>query len=212
MQYIGIDLAWSEHNTSGVALIENGKLIYANTLIGLENIINFIKKYPNAIVGIDAPLKIENETGNRDIEKQFLKDFSKYKLGVYPINKNLLLKTCKILAGVEVQKAIPQKLGVTLFEVYPHATILKCFNNNKVLPYKAKKGRDTQFIKSQLKILHGYLNNVIDMDLDISFEELKGKKIKDCEDILDAITCAYTLMYCEKNPCKIYGEIFKVAL
>lgn len=208
MKYIGIDLAWSQKNNSGIALLEENKLLFCDVMKGIENISEFVNQYPDSIVGVDAPLCVDNETGNRTIEKEFLKDFARYKLGVYPVNKQLLGKSGSI-AGVELTTKIYQKLGSTLFEVYPHATILQLFHG-KVLPYKRKKGRDTNFIKKQLNLLQNYLLEVIDGDFAVDISKLKGCKLKEHEDKLDAIVCAYTVYYCHTNECQTYGNIFQV--
>ena len=206
--FIGIDLAWSDNNPSGVALLENNKVLFCDTMTGVDSIAKFINNYPDAIVGIDAPLLIENETGNRDIEKAFLQDFAKHKLGVYPVNKKLLTFNGKI-TSLELVDKIPQNLGINLFEVYPHATILQCFHKS-VLPYKRKKGRDTNFIRTQLQLLQNYLNEVLKNSLKDDISNLKGSKLKQHEDKLDALVCAYTLYYCFQNNCKKYGDIFLV--
>ncbi len=209
MLYIGIDLAWNPDNYSGVSLLDENKVLYSDTMQGLENIINFIAQYPEAQVGIDAPLKVSNETGNREIEKEFLKDFASKKLGVYPVNRSLLLKNNGVIAGEVISDNIPQKLGESLFEVYPHATIMNCFHGT-VLPYKRKKGRDTAFIKEQLSILQQYLLKSLEGDFIEDIHKLKGESLKRYEDRLDAIVSAYTLYICDTFSYKLYGEIFKV--
>lgn len=211
MQYIGVDLAWSAYNNSGIALLEDNKIIISKVVSNLDEVIDFIKNYPNAIIGVDAPLTVPNESGNRDIEKEFLKDFSTKKLGVYPVNRKLLTKNCSIIAGEYLASNIPQKLGESLFEVYPHATIMECFHGS-VLPYKRKNGRDTAFIKTQLNILENYLTSNLEGEFQEDITHLKGVKLKQYEDKLDALVCAYTLFYCKNNPHKTYGGIFKVPL
>jgi len=160
-------------------------------------------------VGVDAPLSVSNEIGNRDIEKEFLKDFSSKKLGVYPVNRKLLTKYSEFIVGEELAKNIPQQLKKSLFEVYPHATILECFHG-EVLPYKKKQDRSIEFIKSQLQILENYLSSVLEGDFKEDISLLKGKSLKSYEDKLDALVSAYTLYYCENNSHKLYGGIFKV--
>jgi len=209
MYYIGIDLAWSEDNNSGVATLEDDEVVYVDTIRGTSEIANFIGNYPDAKVGVDAPLYVPNETGNRDIEKEFLRDFSSKKLGVYPVNRELLKQKNGSIVGEVLASKIGQKLGDTLFEVYPHATIMNCFHGS-VLPYKRKSGRDVKFIKGQLDILQNYLLENLKGDFAVDISKLKGKRLKDHEDKLDAIVCAYTLYYCDKNSCKKYGGIFKV--
>lgn len=91
--YIGIDLAWGEKNPSGfcVASPSNNKLkiLDAKLLYTIDEIIDEILKYKDhkLYIGIDAPLVVPNESGNREIEKQFNKDFAKYKISMLPANK-----------------------------------------------------------------------------------------------------------------------------
>lgn len=209
MYFIGIDLAWSANHLSGVALIEDDEVLFCDTMDSLEEIVQFIEKYPDAKVGVDAPLSIPNQIGNREIEKLFLKDYSSKKLGVYPVNRNLLENDLGIIRSEKLVDMIPQKLGLNIFEVYPHVTILECFHG-KVLPYKRKKNRDINFIKEQLNILQNYLIATVKGNFAVDIYKLKGKSLKNHEDKLDAIVCAYTLAYCEKNPYKLYGDIFIV--
>ena len=80
------------------------------------------------------------------------------------------------------------------------------FNDHKILPYKRKKGRDTEFIKEQLLIYKKYLSQTVYsheiLKQDIS--TCRGQKLKDYEDKLDAITCAYCMYYCKDNEAKFY--------
>jgi predicted RNase H-like nuclease len=119
MYYIGVDLAWSDTNLSGVSLIQDSRVVFCETMDSLEEIAAFICHYPNAHVGIDAPLFVPNQTGNREIEKEFLKDYSSQKLGVYPVNRNLLKDSDGLIRSEKLVEMIPQELGKNLFEVYP---------------------------------------------------------------------------------------------
>ena len=209
MYYIGIDLAWSQNNFSGIALLKDDEVIYCDVIKELDEISNFINQYPDAKVGIDAPLLVENITGSREVEKQFLRDFSSKKLGVYPVNRTLLEKINGYIAGEILASKIPQKLGISLFEVYPHATIMQCFHGS-VLPYKRKSGRNTAYIKEQLNILQNYLLQYLKGDFAVDISKLKGIGLKHHEDKLDAIVSAYTLYHCQNNSYKLYEDIFLV--
>lgn len=209
MYYIGVDLAWSDNHLSGIAVIQENKVIFCDTMDTIDEIAFFLQQYNDAQVGVDAPLYIPNQTGNRDIEKLFLKDYSAKKLGLYPVNRDLMQNSSGVIRSESLVELIPHKLGENLFEVYPHVTILECFHG-KVLPYKRKKGRDTQFLKEQLNILQNYLLDRLDGDFAVDIDKLKGKALKSHEDKLDAIVCAYTLKHCSSNPYKLYGDIFMV--
>jgi len=217
--YIGIDLAWGEKNLSGFCVLspQNKKLkiLDIRLIKSIDEIILEIQKYKGykIYVGVDAPLVVPNETGNREIEKNFNKDFAKYKISMLPANRKLLTKYSPNIRSEELYKRLDgdgfkrdYNSNKVIFEVYTHSTIAMCFNNHKILPYKRKKGRNTEFIKEQLEIYKNYLKKVISSH-DIFKEDLsliKGQKLKDYEDKLDAITCAYCMYYCQDNTHKFY--------
>lgn len=217
--FIGIDLAWGEKNPSGFCVLtpEDSKLktLDLKLIYDLDEIVLEISKYLSykIYIGIDAPLIVPNETGNRAIEKNFNKDFSKYKISMLPVNRNLLTKYTKQIRGELLYEKLcdlgfqrDYKHKRVVFEVYPHATIAQCFNANKILPYKRKKGRDILFIKEQLSIYQKFLQSVSipSSFLKIDLTLLKGKKLKGYEDMLDAFTSAYTLYHCKHYSHKLY--------
>ena len=218
--YIGIDLAWGEKNLSGFCVMDAQCRILELDLIKesdvmLHKIFEYQKEFA-VKVGIDAPLAVNNIHGNRDIEKLFLKDFSKYKISMLPINRMIMLKIASSMKA--------PKLGIhllehgfnfnmdssnTLSEVYTHSTIAVLFNDYKIIPYKRKKGRSTAMIRSALEYYRKCLQFISGAETffaeDIS--KLKGAALKDYEDQLDAITCAYTMLYADHHPkrCKTYN-------
>ena len=220
--YIGIDLAWGENNPSGICALEKAldsdklQILEIQLLFSIKDILEFITSYEeyNIHIGVDAPLVIPNESGNREIEKKFNKDFATYKISMLPVNRKLIQKFSPKLRSEELFLEL-EKLGFSrdmtsdksIFEVYTHSTIAVCFNDYKILPYKRKKGRDTAFIKEQLRIYQSYLLSVIDSHtvLEEDLELLKGKKLKNYEDLLDSITCAYCIYYSQKNRVKFYA-------
>jgi predicted RNase H-like nuclease len=208
--FIGIDLAWKRKNRSFIIAIKGMNAtptVIDTTYADFDEIDPYIKQYDptSTLIGIDAPLIVNNESGNRQTEIDFLKDYAKYGLGVYPVNRQLLLKTYGVLTGVELFTKMP---SYSFIEVYPHATILNLFHNQKVLPYKYKKGRNKAFYIEQLEIYTDYLSGVIDnINLKL-FDTSTLKTLKHYEDYLDSITCAYTVYYCEKYPelCQKFGS------
>ena len=217
--YIGIDLAWGEKNLSGFCVLtpldNKLEILEVKLLSSLDEILNEIKKYSQnqVYIGVDAPLLVPNQTGNREIEKEFNKDFAKYKISMLPVNRDLLTKFSSEIRSENLYEKL-HKLGYkrdlnatkAIFEVYPHSTIAQCFNKQKILPYKRKKGRDTTFIKQQLYIYQSYLKAVADKNqfFQVEIEKLKGQSLKNYEDMLDAFTSAYTLFYCKRNKYKVY--------
>jgi predicted RNase H-like nuclease len=194
MVIIGIDLAWSRNNFSALTLLRDNQLLNTVYLKSDKEILQFITTHRPDIIGVDAALEVKNEIGNRIIENMILKDFAKYKLGIYPINKKIMNK---LYGGSRAEELFSQLSSYTLrknlFEVYTHATIIRCFTKNRVLPYKKKRGRTTPFIKEQLQLLQEYLDSVIyNMPL-YDIKDSKSKDLKEIEDRLDSIVCAYTI-------------------
>ena len=217
--FIGVDLAWGEKNLSGFCVLQESKakleILDIKLLKSIDDIVDEIKKYKNfkIHVGVDAPLLVPNEIANREIEKNFNKDFARYKISMLPVNKKLLTKHISIIRSEELFNKLSEygfkrdyNSDKVIYEVYPHSTIAMCFNNHEILPYKRKKGRDTAFIKEQLEIYKNYLKKEIRtheiFKKDVS--KLRGQSLKDYEDQLDACICAYTLHYCQNGDSKFY--------
>lgn len=150
--YIGIDLAWGEKNPSGFSVATPSKnklkILDAKLLYSIDEITKEISKYldSNIFIGIDAPLVVPNESGNREIEKEFNKDFAKYKISMLPANKKLLSKYSPEIRSIKLYEKLSElgfkrdyKAQKTVFEVYTHSTIAMLWNEHKILPYKRKK-------------------------------------------------------------------------
>lgn len=217
--YIGIDLAWGDKNLSGFCVLvpykKSLKIIDIKLLKSINDIVDEIQKYKNdkVCIGLDAPLLVPNEDGNRECEKLFNKDFAKYKISMLPVNRTLLTKYNSNIRSEELFKRLKEdgfkrdyNSDKVIFEVYPHSTIAMLFNNHQILPYKRKKGRDVGFIREQIDIYKKYLAKVVypHKILKSDIAAFKGQGLKDFEDMLDAITCAYTIYFCQNNEARFY--------
>jgi len=204
--FIGIDLAWKRRNRSYVVVLDSMANIIHSHSLSFDEIAPFLQQHidpSEAIIGVDAPLIVNNESGNRCTEVEFLKSYSKYKLGAYPVNRRLLTKSYGLIVGEELSKILK---AYELVEVYPHATILNLFNDAKVLPYKYKKGRNKAFYMEQLVRYTGFLESVTpNLDKKL-FDGSTLKTLKKYEDYLDSITCAYSLYYANKYNYESYGS------
>ena len=183
--YIGIDLAWRENNLSGFCVLESNpkskklKILDLKLLKSIDEIAQEIQKYKDSqvYVGIDARLVIPN-IRSEDLYKK--------------------------LVAIGFQRDF--KNDKVVFEVYTHATIAMLFNNHKILPLKRKKGRNAAFIREQLDIYKKYLSKVFFTHavFKIDISTLKGQKLQDYEDMLDALLCGYAMYYCRFNGAKFY--------
>ena len=226
MLFVGIDLAWSEKNSSGIAIIEgdekSGKLISCNILKSDKEIIDYINKFTKgkeAIISIDAPLVVPNEKGRRFAEELVGILFRKYNAGAHPTNRKRLSSFTGKIRGEEISKLLGsigfkhnpyiKKFEKTrkFFEVYPHPSMVVLFNLDRILQYKLKPKRDYNFryeefnkYKNHLKNLNNPLIKLTKEILQEDITKLKSQKLKDFEDKLDSIFCAYLAYYSWVNP------------
>ncbi|MBE0447672.1 MAG: DUF429 domain-containing protein [Actinobacteria bacterium] len=95
MNFVGIDLAWKISNISrngtGLAAIDgDGRLVGVGLAATDDEILSFVHKHAgdSCAVGIDAPLIVANESGQRPVERLLIV------LGTpaYPANRNLFAR------------------------------------------------------------------------------------------------------------------------
>lgn len=235
MYFIGIDLAWSKNNGSGVAILNgdsigaeliNYSIRYSNEDI-LEYILDIIQDN-DAIISIDAPLIVPNNEGRRPAEAEIGRLFRKFNAGAYPSNRVLFNKIYGGIRGEELSLLLENKGfiqnpylgqfqdGKYFFEVYPHPSMCVLFNLEKILRYKPKAKRDYETRYSEFEKYINHLLKIKDLIitgdlLKTDFRKLKSKKLKNFEDTLDGIFCAYLSYYFWKNSdkCKCCGDLEK---
>lgn len=237
MLFIGIDLAWSDKNGTGVAIIEGDKnkahFVSGDILLSESDIIRYIKgktKGNCAIIAIDAPLVVPNEGGRRLAEEIVGMLFRKYDAGAHPANRKRLSSWSGKIRGEEISKALEESGfkhdpyirrfddGRKFFEVYPHPSMVVLFKLNRILRYKAKPKRDYEFRWKEFRKYQLCLKNLenasppLFLPKDIvekDVETLKARALKDYEDLLDAIFCAYIAYYYWANPdkCSVLGNL-----
>lgn len=237
MLFVGVDLAWSDKNNTAITIIEGnkeqGKII--KTLSGVwsdKQIIKNIEKEvkdSKAFISIDAPLKVPNENGNRVAEKLTNSLFRKYEAGAHPANRSHL-KEYGGLRGEEIVKLLeekgfqhkpeinPKTKENIVFEVFPHPATVVLFDLRKTLKYKPRANRDYNFRWKEFQRFQKNIKNLSKEEpplitpklLEKDVTELKGKSLKEYEDILDSIICAYVAYYYwywGKEKCAILGSM-----
>ena len=235
---VGIDLAWSPRNTSGLAVAERSgrgwRLREVQDALGdNREILAYIEKKVGAgpaIIAIDAPLVVPHRTKGREGDRVVTRVFGPSDAGVYPATQKYmgrygakriwdltrdlerigLFHHCRVLQGKETRQ---------FFETYPHAASVALFNLAKTLKYKVRQGRtyETRWaafreLESCLRGLRTFdppLDNV-DPFLERDLTQRKGKTLKEYEDRLDAILCAYVAAYYwtwGTERCAIFGTL-----
>jgi len=169
MLFIGIDLAWSPENESGIAAIAGegtkGELIGFGICRRDEEILSFIDHLVGegyALVAIDAPLIVPNSYGFRPVEKEIIKLYRKADATPYPANRRRLcihgrirgeelatkLKGLRFEHNPYISKFQSTR---TFFEVFPHPAMLTIFRLKKILKYKERANRSYEMRWKELK-------------------------------------------------------------
>ncbi len=81
MHYVGVDLAWGEKGTTGLAAVdEDGVLLDVTERGSDEEIHGWLQPWvaDDCLVAIDAPIVVNNLTGNRPCESLIGKYFGRY--------------------------------------------------------------------------------------------------------------------------------------
>lgn len=221
---MGLDLAWTPHRETGVCVLEE-----AEGVVNLRELHCDIKSPEefatlcesfgeDVVVAVDAPLVVKPE---RRAEAELAKVYGAKHAGAYSANLPFL---CKMngLAGPHLAKELcerrfeldPAKLsskarGRFALEVFPHPAHVEMFGLAMALKYK--KGR-VACRKTALSQYQVHLAELLSRELPLVLKAplvremlhaealvAKGKALKNLEDRLDAVTCAYIAYHCWRH-------------
>jgi predicted RNase H-like nuclease len=223
MRYIGLDLAWSARNPTGAAVIQgeaatSGKLTRTALLGGDDEVIAFVVEQAGddpALVAIDAPLSVPNQGGRRPAEAEITRVFARYQAGAHPANRNRLardgivrgetlverLREHGFVHRTEVAAAVPVR---QIVEVYTHPAIVSIFDLDRIIRYKARPKRSHDERIAEFRAYQQHLRSLKEADpalhntdelLSIDVGTLIKARLKDYEDLLDGVMCAYIAQY-----------------
>jgi predicted RNase H-like nuclease len=218
---IGLDLAWSSRNRTGGAVLREGHLVaYSGVLTDDAALLSFVAEHLGdanaAVIAIDAPLRVPNHSGRRACDHEVSLAWGRHAAGAYPANRQLLAYDGtirgEVLAaalaarfGCVETAPIPQRgCGRYICEVFPHPAHVSLFGLERTLKYKRKPGRARAMILAEYAryrdLLAGLANadpplRGLDALLAIDLSELHGQRLREVEETLDAVTCAYVAWY-----------------
>jgi predicted RNase H-like nuclease len=235
MTFIGIDLAWSPRNPTGVAVLRGdaggADLIDYGLLGDDSSIIEYIVRHAGAgpaLVAVDAPLWVPNATGRRPGEAEIGRVFARYQAGAHPANRSRLtfggiVRGEVLVAGLaahgfahapEVAASVPVR---QVIEVFPHSAMVALFGLDRTLKYKAKPRRSADVRLSEWRRYQSYLAALAAADPPLHGQAaltaqdvpaLRGRRLKDYEDQVDALMCAYIALYAFRwgaARCRMFG-------
>ena len=219
---LGIDLAWSDRNESGLCILtlerDNVRCeqLEARRLSAQAIALLACDAAGPVLVAVDGPLIVGSE---RMAERQLSRVFGRFHAGAY-FASEAFLAGMDALAGPETGHALAQR-GFSLdpaelgraeklaIEVYPHPAHVVLFGLERRLAYK--KGlvaARRAGLASYQRHLGAYLADreprlahdaVIERVLRDDPERLAGQRLKRLEDTLDALTCSLIGLHCLRH-------------
>lgn len=209
---VGIDLAWSSRNLTGVAIgsIELGEVVVTQTELArdLSSIVDRIASLPPPVtIAIDAPTIVPNESGMRECERLLQRQFGAFGAGPFPGNRRLLGKCnggtprgTELIAllgrttgALEVGLPPAYHAGVYVMEVFPAPALYRLFG--RVPRYKKKPARTWESCRAELGAYLDLLTSLktpcLRFPTTLTVSDQRGVAFKGLEDQIDAVLCAY---------------------
>lgn len=115
MKFIGIDLAWTYKNETGLCVIdESGHIEYLDAKVySDEDMIDVIMNYADddLCIAVDAPLVLENEKGAREADRLLTKArIHGHQLKLFMANRNFFIRSYGLVRGEVFAKKLAEAL------------------------------------------------------------------------------------------------------
>lgn len=227
MKFIGMDLGWAS-GPSGLCCLslldDSLTLEQLERRDSLEEVLDWldetVEEGEPTIVAVDAPTIIPNETGMRLPDRLAHKHFGKYHAGCYPANLGRPFAARLVQFGQLLESRgfahaptiVPQQLGRYQIEVFPHPAMVQLFRLSRILKYK--KGRLAERRAGLVGLRDRILKDLSSHKPALKLNSLPevpttGKALKELEDKLDSIVCAYVgayWWYWGEERCGVLGD------
>jgi predicted RNase H-like nuclease len=226
---LGLDLAWSPKNPSGVAaLAPDGTLLDVRADLGDDDdVLAWIRAWRGAsgVIAIDMPTIVRNAAGARRAERDLAAAFRRFHAAPHPANLSRPMfagggrarKLLDILHPEGVEEALDVAPGDTrtiALEAFPHPAHIRLFDLERIFRYK-KKSRPWPHVLDEWVRYRAALASLATADPPLVLDEriperVTSERYKRWDDTLDAITCAYVASYVHRHglaACTTYGDL-----
>ena len=227
--FIGLDLAWTTKNESGICWLE-GDSQDDLRCDRLEAAVRDMQSLADEVAAVDGPVVVTIDapvlyTPERWVEPEIGRRFGRYKASAH--SSHAAVKK-QYTAGINLGKALEargftcdptellsgNRLGRSAVEVYPHTIHVRLFELAERLPYKPRRGRSVAFRRDVMQQYQEHLRALIKDDAPSVLESsdvraalapetaqrAKGKSLKRLDDTLDGLTCALAAWFIWRQP------------
>ena len=232
--FIGIDLAWSARNPTGIArlawhagrralVLENAALVSSDA-----EILEYVQAGCGAtcVLGIDAPIIAPNPPGTgRPCDREVSRAFARFHAGAYPANREKCARPiglCRRLkrVGFSPEPHLePRRACRRQVEIFPHPAQVVLFRRDRIIKYKkGPVAERTAGLRELVGCIEQHLphrepklmlSRPLEQLLRTDVDALRGARRKGFEDRLDALVCAYMAgyyWYWGSERCRVYGD------
>ena len=225
----GVDLAWiSDKNPTAIAYgsLRDCELTIdgvAENLYGAKSVIDSLAAINDLHgIAIDAPLIINNPTGQRPCERLLSSAYGARKAACHASNLNKYPDADSVQISVHLETLGFNHLVAQgkhwQLECYPHPAIIEVFGLKERHLYKKGTVKDKRQGQSRLSemLISLEQSNTLQLCIPEKFHDyfdpesiasLRGKQLKHNEDVLDAVVCLYIAgLYQIGNRDKVFGD------
>lgn len=224
--YVGIDLAWNNHATTGLAVVDaDGALIASGSARSDAEIDSWLDEHCEHgvdVVAVDAPLIVTNPTGQRPCESLVSAAYGRYDAGCHSSNTGLAYMSPPRATQLalrqgwstdSVSETLPPGLCI---EVYPHAAMVGLFDLGRILKYK--KGPVTTRRPALIEVLR-LMKSLPPLRLSGNQRwhqietgvaaATRPRDLDAVEDEVDAILCAHLawLWHTDRAALHVFGDV-----
>lgn len=223
---LGIDLAWSARNPTGVVAIERSAgttgwhvsgrwtLTTDDEILELVSAQLWSKTVEGTasplLLAIDAPLIAPNPGGTaRPADREVTRRFARFHAGAYPANRDLCPRPLGLAArlesrGFSLDPNDALQGRPTAVELFPHAAAVGLFGLDRIFKYKkgpvAARRRELARFQELLRRELPRLPSPVEPPPEDPVDLLRGRALKAREDLLDAHLCAAAAAAFLANP------------
>lgn len=214
-RYLGLDLAWAPRNSSGGAVMEisedgGASLVSSTSLRTHEDILGWIARNrgrAGCVLAVNAPLIVENTSGQRPCDAQLQDHFGEYHVDEYQVN------TVNASHPRTIGRALmrmgfdpnPMAEGDRVVETANQAAQVLLFGGERPVrlkagPVGARKDAVARFREAMWERLGDAMPHLeetpaLDALLEADLPSSNGSRVGDLEQRLEATLCAYTAAY-----------------
>ncbi len=206
--FLGLDLAWSARNASGLAAIDRtGRLLDVRAgVFDDAAICAWIRQHrgSSGVIGIDMPTIVRNATGMRPCERALGAVFRRYHAAPHPSNlqrfpdggrARRLIDALRAEGVVEALDVRPGDARTIALEVFPHPAHVRLFGLDRIFAFK-KKARPWPAVLAEWSRYRAALATLAAADPPLHVDDrlptaVGTRGYKQWDDKLDAVSCAY---------------------